>query len=102
MLLFPENTTRRSRERSSQLREHTPKRNRVIMNTKEVVTPELKMKRTTIVKREKQAVQLEGRRTHRSLNNSIVWQIVPMGQITLILIRGAINFNRTASGAQRT
>jgi hypothetical protein len=81
-----EATTRRRRERSVQLREHTPKRNRINMNTTDVATTELKMKRTTILKREKQATELKGRSTHRSLNNPPVWQVIPMGQSTPIII----------------
>jgi hypothetical protein len=86
MYVFMETTTRRRWERSSQLREHTPKRNSINMDTKDVATPELKMKRTTVVKCEKQATELEGRGTHRSLNNPPVWQVIPMGQNTPITI----------------
>jgi hypothetical protein len=99
MQIFMENTTRRSRERSIQLRECAPKRNVLILNTKAVATLVLKMNRAIIVECEKQAVQLEGRLIHRSLNTSIIRQGGPMGQSTLILIRGAINLNWMISGA---
>jgi len=56
------------------------------MNTTDVATPELKVKCTTIRKREKQATELEGRGTHWSLNNAPVWQVIPMGQSTPIII----------------
>jgi hypothetical protein len=88
------NTTRRSRERTIQLRERAPKGNVWILNTKAAATLILKMNRTIIGEREKQAVKLERRLVRRSLNKTNIRQGRPVGQNTLILTGGATQVNR--------